>query len=228
MIDFGFSELAASDLLLANDVAELRRLVERGRRCPNVPPRTPPQSVDPATRRSRPSATAAVGLERRDPQRRSSSSPASSTTCRKRLASAREVVNLGWLVLAGVGLAILRPPSPPPATPTIPTWEQRVFHAVNGLPDWLLPDPLAADAARQPRRRHRRRARPSRRPRGDVSVAVGVVLADGAEARRRAASCASRCPTVPRRPPATGDEPDRCRPPGRRAAGRTRASRPAT
>ena len=60
MIDFGFSELAASDLLLANDVAELvaSSSVVVG---PSGRPRTPSAVVDPEHARSRRRATAAVG-----------------------------------------------------------------------------------------------------------------------------------------------------------------------
>ena len=48
MIDFGFSEIAASDLLLANDVAELVRLVERRGRAERATAHAI-ASVDPAT-----------------------------------------------------------------------------------------------------------------------------------------------------------------------------------
>ncbi len=85
-------------------------------------------------------------------------------------------MNLVWLAVAGGGLAILGASIGAAVQPEIPEWEKRVFHAVNGLPHWLLPilwlpmqlgnlvvgtvlGLLIAIAAR------------------DVSVAVGVVLA---------------------------------------------------
>jgi undecaprenyl-diphosphatase len=46
-------------------------------------------------------------------------------------------VNLWWLTVAGAGLAVLAASSAAARAPTIPAAEARVFHAVNGLPDWL-------------------------------------------------------------------------------------------
>jgi undecaprenyl-diphosphatase len=46
-------------------------------------------------------------------------------------------MNYPWLTFSGVGLAILVASIAAARHPTIPAWEQRVFHAVNGLPDWL-------------------------------------------------------------------------------------------
>jgi undecaprenyl-diphosphatase len=48
-------------------------------------------------------------------------------------------VSLAWLAVAGGGLAILSGSIAVAVRPEIPEWEQRVFHAVNGLPHWLLP-----------------------------------------------------------------------------------------
>jgi len=46
-------------------------------------------------------------------------------------------MNLWWLVLAGVGFAILVASANEARRPTISPTESRVFHAVNGLPNWL-------------------------------------------------------------------------------------------
>ena len=131
IIDFGFSEMAASDLLLANDVVELvcssgvyvgcrtRRRTgagHRGRR-------------HPATRR-RP--TAAVGAQRRHPHR----DEATARTARRHPAAAR-AMNLWWLTVAGVGFVILAASANEARRPVITPTEARVFHAVNGLPGWL-------------------------------------------------------------------------------------------
>jgi len=48
-------------------------------------------------------------------------------------------VNLVWLAVAGGGLAILSASIAAAARPEIPEWEKRGFHAINGLPHWLLP-----------------------------------------------------------------------------------------
>ena len=42
-----------------------------------------------------------------------------------------------WLVLSAVGLAIIAASVTAARHEHIPPWEVRVFHAVNGLPDWL-------------------------------------------------------------------------------------------
>jgi undecaprenyl-diphosphatase len=46
-------------------------------------------------------------------------------------------MNYPWLTFSGVGLAVLIASIVGARHPTIPGWEQRVFHAVNGLPDGL-------------------------------------------------------------------------------------------
>lgn len=46
-------------------------------------------------------------------------------------------MNLGWLVLSGVGLAVAAASIGAARRPDIPDGEVRVFHAVNGLPGWL-------------------------------------------------------------------------------------------
>jgi undecaprenyl-diphosphatase len=48
-------------------------------------------------------------------------------------------VNFGWLVLAGVGLALAAWSVAHARKSRISAGEARVFHALNGLPDWLLP-----------------------------------------------------------------------------------------
>jgi len=46
-------------------------------------------------------------------------------------------VNLWWLVVSGVGFAILAGSINEARRPAISDTEARVFHAVNGLPNWL-------------------------------------------------------------------------------------------
>jgi membrane-associated phospholipid phosphatase len=46
-------------------------------------------------------------------------------------------MNLAWLPVSGVGLAIVAASIGAARRPDIPPWEVRVFHAVNGLPGWL-------------------------------------------------------------------------------------------
>ena len=46
-------------------------------------------------------------------------------------------MNLWWLILSGVGLAIVSASLAGARRPAIPAAEARVFHAVNGLPSWL-------------------------------------------------------------------------------------------
>jgi membrane-associated phospholipid phosphatase len=46
-------------------------------------------------------------------------------------------MSLAWLAVSGVGLAIVAASIGAARRPDIPPWERRVFHAVNGLPDWL-------------------------------------------------------------------------------------------
>jgi membrane-associated phospholipid phosphatase len=48
-------------------------------------------------------------------------------------------VNLWWLVVAGAGLLIASASVAAARRPVISPTESRVFHAVNGLPDWLYP-----------------------------------------------------------------------------------------
>jgi undecaprenyl-diphosphatase len=48
-------------------------------------------------------------------------------------------VNLVWLAVAAGGLLVLGASIGAAVQPEIPNWEKRVFHAVNGLPHWLLP-----------------------------------------------------------------------------------------
>ena len=46
-------------------------------------------------------------------------------------------MNLWWLIVSAVGLAILAPSINEARRPAIGDGEARVFHAVNGLPNWL-------------------------------------------------------------------------------------------
>ncbi len=46
-------------------------------------------------------------------------------------------MTLDWLVLSAVGLAVAAGSIAAARRPSIPPWEVRVFHAVNGLPGWL-------------------------------------------------------------------------------------------
>jgi len=48
-------------------------------------------------------------------------------------------VSLIWLAVAAGGLAILAASIAAAVRPEIPEWEERVFHAINGLPHWLYP-----------------------------------------------------------------------------------------
>jgi undecaprenyl-diphosphatase len=46
-------------------------------------------------------------------------------------------MNLEWLLVAAVGAAILAASVVGALGSSIPPWETRIFHAVNGLPGWL-------------------------------------------------------------------------------------------
>jgi undecaprenyl-diphosphatase len=46
-------------------------------------------------------------------------------------------MNLPWLILSGIGLAVLAASIAGAKRDDIAPWEVRVFHAVNGLPGWL-------------------------------------------------------------------------------------------
>ena len=46
-------------------------------------------------------------------------------------------MNLWWLVVSGIGFAILAASANEARRPAISPTEARVFHAVNGLPNWL-------------------------------------------------------------------------------------------
>ena len=48
-------------------------------------------------------------------------------------------MNLRWLIVAGIGLVIVSLSIAVARKPSISPAESRVFHAVNGLPDWLYP-----------------------------------------------------------------------------------------
>jgi undecaprenyl-diphosphatase len=49
----------------------------------------------------------------------------------------RAGVSTPWLVVSVLGLAIVAASVAAARRADIPGWERRVFHAVNGLPDWL-------------------------------------------------------------------------------------------
>ena len=102
IIDFGFSEMAASELLLANDVAELV--------CSSSVFVGADRAVAPALRdrRRRHAApgrrsAAPLGAERRHPSGARRSSPVCSTTC----ARPDRRMNLWWLTVSAFGLAVL-------------------------------------------------------------------------------------------------------------------------
>ena len=87
-------------------------------------------------------------------------------------------MNLWWLVVAGVGLAVVTLSSLAARKPYIGAVESRLFHAVNGLPDWLHPllwlpmqlgNLVVGTAA----------GLVVALVDGDVTVAIGVVLAMG-------------------------------------------------
>ena len=46
-------------------------------------------------------------------------------------------MNLSWLALSGIGVAVLGASTAGARRDDIAPWEARVFHAVNGLPGWL-------------------------------------------------------------------------------------------
>ena len=87
-------------------------------------------------------------------------------------------MNLWWLVVAGVGLVVVTLSSLAARKPYIGSVESRLFHAVNGLPDWLYPllwlpmqlgNLVVGTAA----------GLVVALVDGDVTVAIGVVLAMG-------------------------------------------------
>ena len=133
MIDFGFSEIAASDLLLANDVAELvassSAVVGAERATAHAiaigRPRHP-------GRRARPAA--AVGAQRRVAH----GAEGAARAARRPPGSARPCVNTAGLATAAVGALVLGVSVAAARGPAIPAWEQRLFRAVNGLPGWLF------------------------------------------------------------------------------------------
>ena len=153
IIDFGFSEMAASELLLANDVAELvcsssvyvgaERAVAPA--LATVDHDTLTRAVDRLQPWALSGATRTALKQRPGPARR----PASAT----------RVVNLWWLVVSAVGLAILAPSVNEARRPAISDTEARVFHAVNGLAELAVLAAVVADAAGQPRGRNAGRAR---------------------------------------------------------------------
>ena len=137
LIDFGFGEVAASDLLLATDVAEL---LASSSLCVG-PERAVAHAAGASTRRRwrGPSTGSTRGHSAGRHARRSRPAPGLLDDLRERLAARRRprTMNLWWLILAGAGLIVLRLRSPPPASRSSVRRRSVVFHAVNGLPDWL-------------------------------------------------------------------------------------------
>ena len=175
MIDFGFSEVAASDLLLANDVAELvasSSVVVGAERAT----RTRARPSTPTTLARAPRSIAAVGAERGDPY----GAEGAARAARRPARPTRPAMNPAWLALSAGGLVVL-------VLSTIEARRDRpsrrgkpgcsaIDQPVAGL---ALRRPVAADAARQPRRgrggrarRRRGRPRPRRRRRRRAGGAV--------------------------------------------------------
>ena len=139
LIDFGFGEVVASDLLLATDVAEL---LASSSLCvgPERAVAHAAGAVDTPTlsRRCRPAPP--VGAQRGDTQRRSRPARAarrSARASRRGGRGDRRPMNLWWLIVAGAGLVVLSASVAAARKPFIGPTETRLFHAVNGLPDRL-------------------------------------------------------------------------------------------
>ena len=135
MIDFGFSEIAASDLLLANDVAEL------------VASSSAVVGAERATAHAIASVDAATLAAARDRLQLWALSGASRTALKERPGSARRPPGSARTLVSTApvwqrrGRRRARPRrrrSPAARGPAIPAWEQRLFRAVNGLPRWLF------------------------------------------------------------------------------------------
>ena len=228
LIDFGFSEIAASDLLLATDVAELLASSSVYVGAPGGPwPPRPPSTAATLAQALRPAA--ALGAQRGDTggaRRRTTGSSTTSAPGSTRRDRRRSDMNLRWLVVAGVGLVIVSLSVAAARKPAISPTEARVFHAVNGLPGALQPVFWAADATRQPRRRHRSPAWWSRSSTA-TSPSPSASCSPRAQARRRA-----RRPQGdgrrPRRPSATGNQPGRRDPARGTCRRQVRASRRGT
>ena len=164
LIDFGFSEMAASDLLLATDVAELlaSSSLYVGREAGRRPRRRHRRPGDLAGH-ARP--TAACGRSAGRHARRSRIVPGCSTSYASAWPGQPSSPDDEPLVVDRrrrgtdhpVGVDRRRPQA---------GHRRRSRHACStpstGCPAAPLPVPLVADAARQPRRRHRRRAWSSR------------------------------------------------------------------
>ena len=177
LIDFGFGEVVASDLLLATDVAELLAssslYVGPERAVAHAA-----GTVDPAT--------LSRALDRLHPWALSGATRTALKArgglldeLRQRLAGAAAIagtMNLWWLILAGVGLIVLAASIAAARKPFIGPIEARLFHAVNGLPDrlyvflWLpmqLGNLVVGTAA----------GLAVALVAGDLAVAVGVIMA---------------------------------------------------
>ena len=138
MIDFGFSELAASDLLLATDLAELVTSL----------------SLKVGPERAVALAEAAVGsddlkaaLPRFDPKFLSGATRTAIKENPQLIADVRSPHRAGGgllkrrqaLAVAGVGAAAFAVSAKLAVDDEARTVESRLFHAVNGLPEWLYP-----------------------------------------------------------------------------------------
>ena len=155
MIDFGFSEIAASDLLLANDVAELVASSSAvvGAERATAHAIAIGRSRHPG-RRAR--ATAAVGAERR----LAHGAEGATRSARRPAGPTRSGVNTAGLATRGVRRrGPRRARSPLARGPVDPGLGAAAVPRRQRLARLALRAPLAGDAARQPGRRHGRRAR---------------------------------------------------------------------
>ena len=138
LIDFGFGEVAASDLLLATDVAELlaSSSLSVG---PERAVAHAAGTVDAPTCRGH-STGSGRGRSAGPPAPRSRPAPGLLDDLRERVAAVPRrprPMNFWWLILAGVGLVILSASVAAARKPFIGPTETRLFHAVNELPDQL-------------------------------------------------------------------------------------------
>ena len=174
LIDFGFSEMAASDLLLATDVAELvaSSSVYVGAERAVAQADGHRRRRHARSRARGPAAAWALVAPTRSALK---AQPGPSRTCATRLAGRARPLDEPLVVgrrrrragdPRGCRSNAARRPSISPA-------EARVFHAVNGCRAGSSGSSVAPDAARQPRRRHGRRPRGRagrRRPRASPSA----------------------------------------------------------
>ena len=155
LIDFSFSEMAASERLLVMDVAELLASsslpVGPERAVANAAATVDRATLVQALDRLHPwalSGATRTGLKARpghldELRDRLHDGGATRAASRRegdgdrRVARGRPPVNLAWLIVAAAGLIVLVLSTAFARMPTISTAESRAFHLVNGLPDWL-------------------------------------------------------------------------------------------